>query len=156
VACALARSADVGVDAEATSRAAPLGVVQRCFAHPERSALLALPAEQQPELFFEYWTLKEAFLKATGRGLSYPMERILFRLAPGHPPRVELPKGLGESADAWQFGSWRVEERYRIALAVRSGGVERRVKIRCWRAPTLQERPTPAASARPPRRGSPP
>lgn len=134
VACAVARSTDIGVDVEATTRPAPFEVMARCFAPAERSALAALPAEQQPERFYVHWTLKEAFLKATGRGLSDPMDRVAFTVRAGNAPRADaLPEHAG-SRDAWQFGSWCVEDRFRVALAVRCGDAERRVKIRRWRS----------------------
>ena len=147
-ACALARDAEVGVDVEATTRPAAREIVERCFAPAERRALLALSTEQQQERFFEYWTLKEAFLKAIGRGLAYPMDRILFTLTPEHPPRVALLPELEESADAWQFSSWSVEENYRIALAVRSGARARRVKIRSWSVPPIPDTAADASEAR--------
>ena len=40
--------------------------------------LRALPPERQKERFFEYWTLKEAYIKARGMGLSIPLGKFSF------------------------------------------------------------------------------
>ena len=48
----------------------------RRFFHPEECTLLlsAPDASAQTELFYRLWTLKESFLKATGLGLSLPLD----------------------------------------------------------------------------------
>jgi 4'-phosphopantetheinyl transferase len=69
----LAVSADgeVGVDVE---RVRPLpdleAVAARWFSPREQAALAALPPEGRVRAFFSCWTLKEAYLKACGDGLS--------------------------------------------------------------------------------------
>lgn len=70
VACALTRSGDVGLDAEAWSR--PMRVdalAPRVLSPREAQALASMPAEARPRRFLEHWTMKEAWLKATGTGL---------------------------------------------------------------------------------------
>jgi 4'-phosphopantetheinyl transferase len=120
--CAITTDVPVGVDVEATGRRTPLDVAQRCFAPEERDALDALPPPRRPERFLEHWTLKEAFLKALGVGLTYPMSRVRFTLVPGAPVRVAVPPDLETDPEAWRFESWRPDEGYLAALAVRSEG----------------------------------
>jgi 4'-phosphopantetheinyl transferase len=48
----------------------------RYFASEESEAVVNAPKERKPALFFRYWTLKEAFIKAQGKGLSYPLNRF--------------------------------------------------------------------------------
>jgi 4'-phosphopantetheinyl transferase len=139
--CAVTEDAAVGVDVESTGRRTPLEVARRCFAPEEREALAALPPTRRPERFFEHWTLKEAFLKALGLGITYPMERVRFTLLPGRPVQIAVPPDLEASPDAWQFESWRLEGGYTAALAVRSGGTPREVHVR--------ELETPGPGARP-------
>ena len=62
------------------------------------------------------------------------MDRVAFSVSAEEAPQLEAPPELEESPNAWQFASWCVEERFRIALAVRNGGGERRVKLRRWRS----------------------
>jgi 4'-phosphopantetheinyl transferase len=61
----------VGVDVEQL-RSAPVtkGVAERFFSPPEVMKLRSLPAQDQVPAFFRCWTLKEAYLKALGCGIS--------------------------------------------------------------------------------------
>lgn len=127
--CAHTGGTAVGVDAEAVPGRASLELAEHVCAPSERAALLALPPLERPERFLEYWTLKEALLKAMGLGLSYDPDRICFSIAPGRPPRVELPPELGEAPGTWQLESWRLHGRYQLALAVRSHGHPRRLEV---------------------------
>ena len=77
VAMAVCRHARVGVDVEKLGRA-PLAVVERYFSAAETAQLRALPAETQPRRFVQLWTLKEAYLKAIGTGLSGGLARMSF------------------------------------------------------------------------------
>src|SRR6266852_33298 len=79
VACAVARGRPVGVDVEDASRPAPLEVAERYFVPGERRDIFAADADQRTRRFFEYWTLKEAYVKAGGLGLSLPLDRFEFR-----------------------------------------------------------------------------
>jgi 4'-phosphopantetheinyl transferase len=59
----------IGVDVEnIEQRKAPLAVAERYFSPSEREALKRTPVASQSERFFEYWTLKEAYVKAMGKG----------------------------------------------------------------------------------------
>lgn len=63
---------EVGVDIERKNKAR-LEVARRFF-HPAEIALLeSLTVEEQDDLFFRYWSVKESFLKYTGSGLSSPL-----------------------------------------------------------------------------------
>ena len=71
VACAFTRSGEVGLDAEAWSRPVRVeALAPRVLSPREARAVAAMPADAQPRRFLEYWTVKEAWLKATGTGLS--------------------------------------------------------------------------------------
>jgi 4'-phosphopantetheinyl transferase len=49
-------------------------LVENCFSQTEAGALRRLPAAQRETAFFRLWTRKEAFVKATGEGLTRPLE----------------------------------------------------------------------------------
>jgi 4'-phosphopantetheinyl transferase len=78
---AVAHGQIVGVDVENTHRrAACIDIADRFFAPAEVSALHALPQVAQQQRFFEYWTLKESYIKARSMGLSIPLDHFSFDL----------------------------------------------------------------------------
>jgi 4'-phosphopantetheinyl transferase len=66
---ALAR-VEVGADVERIKRRRTDDIARRFFAAGEQQRLFAFPPTQREAEFFRLWTCKEAFLKATGEGLS--------------------------------------------------------------------------------------
>jgi 4'-phosphopantetheinyl transferase len=82
VTCAVAWERAIGVDVESFERDPPLEVAERFFAAPEAAELRALPDAEQRAAFYEYWTLKESFIKAVGTGLSMPLHDFAVRRSP--------------------------------------------------------------------------
>ena len=119
VVCAVARGDDVGVDVEDVGRAAPLEVAERFFAPFEVAALNRLPPERRPLRFFEYWTLKESYIKARGLGLALPLERFWFHLDGEPAPRLTVDPSLGDDSGAWRFTQLRPTARHLVALCAR-------------------------------------
>jgi 4'-phosphopantetheinyl transferase len=74
----------VGIDVE---RVRPLrdadDIAARFFSEPEHAEWGALPAGRQTEAFFEWWTRKEALLKAVGEGLGGSLNQIKIPLPAG-------------------------------------------------------------------------
>jgi len=65
---------EIGVDVEGMQNGMDFaGLAQSSFSPTERDAVLALAPEKRASLFYEYWTCKEACIKADGRGLSIPL-----------------------------------------------------------------------------------
>jgi len=122
VACVVAREREVGVDVEDMQRhpGNHLGVADRFFAPSEVGALLALPEAAQPRRFFEYWTLKESYIKARGLGLSIPLAKFAFSLG-GASPTVHCEAELGDRGEDWQFRQLWPTFRHAAAVAIRRG-----------------------------------
>jgi 4'-phosphopantetheinyl transferase len=119
IVCACATST-VGVDTERVGRA-PLEVADRYFSPSEVAELRALPPDAQPERFFHYWTLKESYIKATGKGLSTPLDQFSFLLSrPGH---IELSFDARLHDDPQRWQSWLLEPApgYLVAVTVERG-----------------------------------
>ena len=51
-------------------------IALRNFSKTEKDYLCSLPPDEFKINFFKYWTLKESFIKATGKGLSYPLDEF--------------------------------------------------------------------------------
>lgn len=102
VAIALARGREVGVDVESIHRLEDWSLLaERIFSSRELCELRALPKTQQRDAFFNGWTRKEAYLKATGEGLTDTLPAIEVTLAAGEEARLlGLPIGP-EAARQW-------------------------------------------------------
>jgi 4'-phosphopantetheinyl transferase len=110
----IARDRELGVDVENVSaREACVEIADRWFAPEEVADLHRLPAEQQPHRFFEYWTLKESYIKARGLGLSMPLDRFWFRFLENE--RVCVTLRDAESR-RWEFWQLRPATEYLIAV----------------------------------------
>jgi 4'-phosphopantetheinyl transferase len=118
--CAVSLEPEVGADVEDTQRTGQtVEIADSFFAPTEAAALRALPVERQRERFFELWTLKEAYIKARGMGLSLPLEQFAFELQPGEPPRIAFDPRLQDEPRSWQFFQLQPSARHKAALAVR-------------------------------------
>ena len=115
VACAVTRGRDIGIDAERIDRSIEIdGIGRLVFAPAELEWLGARKGGAQIEGFFALWTLKEAFIKALGQGLSLPLQEIVFDV-----DRLQLVVAAGEDPAHWQFARWSPTASHRLALAVR-------------------------------------
>jgi 4'-phosphopantetheinyl transferase len=72
---------DVGIDLEEHRPIAAIEIARHFFAPSERAELEALPPTDQLVGFYRCWTRKEAFLKAPGEGLSFPLDAFEVRLS---------------------------------------------------------------------------
>lgn len=99
----------LGVDVEGLKRSHldPLALAKRFFADQEYAALAALPEADRRAAFRRLWTAKEAVLKAHGRGLSYGLERVAFRLKAPHWYPATFYGDIGAAAQ-WQLQTWPV------------------------------------------------
>jgi len=130
VVCALAREPEIGVDVEDASRAIGLELARRFFSADEADALEALPEDERAARFFEYWTLKEAYIKARGMGLSLPLDGFSMQLAAGRPPGIRFATTIDDAAGTWQFAQFRPTPRHHLAVAVRRRGGDRAIRLR--------------------------
>jgi 4'-phosphopantetheinyl transferase len=116
-ACAVTRDHDIGIDAEALDTAVDTqAIAESHFAPAEVARLRAMPEAERTVGFFRFWTLKEAFIKAVGRGLSMPLDGFAFSL---DPLRFTCEPDLGVDPDAWRFHERSPGQTHRLAVAVR-------------------------------------
>lgn len=75
--CAVAWNREIGIDIEfMKSDICAERIAERFFSPQESQALKALPPEKQLEGFYQMWTLKEAYIKGNGLGLSFFFQRF--------------------------------------------------------------------------------
>ncbi|MGD1911786.1 MAG: 4'-phosphopantetheinyl transferase family protein [Rivularia sp. (in: cyanobacteria)] len=86
----------IGVDLECIkSNTDVVSLAQRFFSPNEFALIESAPQEQQLQLFFRYWTCKEAYLKATGTGLA-DLQKVEISLTPQQPAKLSIPNISGE------------------------------------------------------------
>lgn len=90
---------DIGVDLEHDPPKDALAIADRFFAASEHNALAAMPEVERGDAFLRLWTLKEAFLKAEGRGIGGDLARYAFTLG-------EEPPQLRPAGADWRFSSF--------------------------------------------------
>jgi 4'-phosphopantetheinyl transferase len=96
---AFVKECEVGVDVELVKGDfATEEIAERFFSASEIEALRVLPAIEKPAGFFRCWTRKEAYIKAIGSGLSYPLDQFdVTREIPGW-SIIDLEVGSGYAA----------------------------------------------------------
>ncbi len=130
IVCAVSPTRDVGIDVEDAGRnLAFLDLADRYFAPPEAAHLRTLPEPDCRAAFFAIWTLKEAFVKALGQGLTYPLDAFAFEL--DRDRLVGFRPLAPDVSPHWHFFQFRLGDRHRGAVAAQ-GDPARPVRLRMF------------------------
>jgi 4'-phosphopantetheinyl transferase len=129
---AVTRDDEIGIDVE-FQREIPDAdeIAAHYFSSGEIAALQSLPAETRREGFYYCWTRKEAFIKAVGKGLSFPLDKFEVSLAPEESARIISIEGDAFKAKQWTIVSLDPRRGYIAALAVQKPGLN----LTCWQLP---------------------
>ncbi|MBZ9770986.1 4'-phosphopantetheinyl transferase family protein [Mesorhizobium sp. CO1-1-8] len=131
---AVARADAIGVDIEYPS---PIDenfeIAQRFFSAKEVEALRALPPKVRDERFFDYWTLKEAYVKGRGVGLSLPFNCFAIDFRDGSRPRLAVEPNVDDGRK-WQLDLMSLSSGHRLAVAVELPPSGRPFEVRLSRA----------------------
>ena len=105
VVCLVAEGAvEVGVDVEPYVRADQItNVGHKVFSSAEQAQLEVLPPAELLDRSLSLWTLKEAYVKARGVGMSLPLDKIAFLFEGGNQVRLELDPVLSDDPGRWRF-----------------------------------------------------
>ena len=77
IAACIVSDRECGIDCEKVREFRP-GVMKRTFSDPEQELVMSAPESERDLMFFRLWTLKEAYIKGIGVGLSFPMKKAEF------------------------------------------------------------------------------
>lgn len=122
VACALANGRAVGVDVEDRERPpVDRALVSRCCAPEEQADVFGHGEPGWQDRFLAYWTLKEAYLKARGLGISVELTDVRFSIA-GDDIRLTLGPSLTGADTDWAFALTNVDDRHYVAAATPTAG----------------------------------
>ncbi|MFN8375408.1 MAG: 4'-phosphopantetheinyl transferase superfamily protein [Anaerolineae bacterium] len=113
----------IGVDVEYIQAMADMDdVAALMFSKAENAVYRALPKSQQAAGFFNCWTRKEAFIKAVGEGLSYPLADFEVTLRPDEAAAVLRVHDDTQAAARWSLYDLRLAQDFCGALAVQGDG----------------------------------
>ena len=136
VVCLVGRGRELGADAESLGRDRRwLDLAERFFAPAEARALREIPPARRRRRFLEYWTLKESYVKARGRGLTLPLSGCRFDLPAPSPDGipVRFAPAVEDDPQRWWFTLHRLGEDHVVATAVeRAPGERVRVVQKRW------------------------
>jgi len=119
---AVARNRDVGVDIEFMRRDfATDDIAQRFFSRSEVNQLESIASELKTKAFFNCWTRKEAYIKARGEGLSFPLDQFDVSFAPNAPAALLANRRDRKEVSRWSFQALCPAPEYAAALAVEAG-----------------------------------
>jgi 4'-phosphopantetheinyl transferase len=121
-ACAIVLDRDIGLDVEYLASGPPLDVVERFFLPREQFEILNASSDVRARRFLERWTLKEAYVKARGLGLSLPPDRFSMYRDADERWQVAFEAPLADDPERWSFWTWRLKNGHQAALAIDLGG----------------------------------
>jgi 4'-phosphopantetheinyl transferase len=132
---AFARGREIGVDIEQRRPLRDLLALARTsFSPAEYTAFCALPPPDQLHAFFSCWSRKEAFIKATGEGISQ-LADFDVSLAPGEPARLLRVAGEPPDRPRWSLHDLPAIAEYAAALVLERRAAHpdgRDAHIACW------------------------
>jgi 4'-phosphopantetheinyl transferase len=121
VACVISSAEAVGVDVECMQRRGSLWeTAQHVFAAAEIAALRGLSPGDFLDRFFDYWTLKEAYLKARGLGLRLPLDQFAMDLS-DQTIAISFTGDIDDDPRRWHFTRCAPSAQHRLAVADGSG-----------------------------------
>ena len=126
---AISNKREVGIDVESlSSPVTPQEIARRFFSSRESGEICGLPPERQREAFFHCWTRKEAYVKARGEGLTFPLDQVEVPFAASESVSFLCEMRDRESASIWSLYNVTVDTGYAAALVVKGS----RCRLRYW------------------------
>jgi 4'-phosphopantetheinyl transferase len=117
---AFSRNNEIGVDIEHIRDIPEMEeTVERFFSIRENDVFYSLPSSEKRQAFYACWTRKEAYVKAVGEGLFYPLNGFDVSFSPNQPARLLSIDGDPEKASQWFMLSLKPAAGFAGALAVK-------------------------------------
>jgi 4'-phosphopantetheinyl transferase len=113
--CAVSNSLTVGVDVEEILQMEDMAsIATHFFAPAEQDHLAGIAEGERTHAFYECWTRKEAVIKATGEGVSRPLDSFEVAFGPG--VAAQLIRIDDDVPRSWQMESFEPRPGYVVAL----------------------------------------
>ena len=103
-------------------------LAERFFFTAEQRVYAALPESLKFPAFYRIWTCKEAYIKAIGTGLAFPLGKFTVSAHPEEPPGLLHVADQPQELSRWAFQLPDVGPAFAAAIAVEGHGwtLERR------------------------------
>ncbi|HOY22659.1 MAG TPA: 4'-phosphopantetheinyl transferase superfamily protein [Cellvibrio sp.] len=108
---------EIGIDIETIRPRNFLAIAERYYHADELKQLTATPEAERESLFFKLWTLKEAFFKATGGGISSGLDKAIFSFSDTKINSI-FCESLNLPNNNWQFQQEFITPTTLVALAL--------------------------------------
>lgn len=146
--CAISKNTQLGIDCEHIDRSNDiLNIADRYFSPEETKELFSLPEDRQRSRFFDYWTLKESYIKACGQGLAIPLDHFSFCISDQQASynvaeikddiTLSFNKERQDQAELWYSWLCYLSDNHRIALSIKSSQIRHKPKLRFFSSTPL-------------------
>lgn len=109
------------------------GICEHFFSPTEQAFLRATPPWNQKDVFYRCWTRKEAYLKASGEGLSRALDTFDVSLEPNEPVRLLRVKDEPEELERWTMQKLEMPDDYAGTICIEG----KEWTLACWRLEDL-------------------
>jgi 4'-phosphopantetheinyl transferase len=117
-------NSEIGIDIETIQHDIDyMGIGQRWFSKLEHNTLLTLPEQERIDAFFRAWSRKEAFIKALGTGLSYPLNGFSVRMDNTGPTLIR-DDDKSQGTTHWKIHDIEISSAYSAAVAIKNSEVK--------------------------------
>lgn len=108
---------EIGIDVEKIINIPEIDqIVMRFFSAGEYRIYRALTERKKKELFFKYWTRKEAFAKAIGEGLTIPLEKLDVSNVTNKTVKTFVFEGFPQNSSQWHIHDLDIDSGYKAAF----------------------------------------
>ncbi len=122
---AVAQDRSLGIDIERVPQDEVVrSVAGLVFSAPERRLLEQSEEHERRELFARFWTRKEAYIKADGRGMSFPLRQVDVSAQDGGVRLLDPDSDTWSACPRWSLRSFPVEAGFDAAVAAEGEGWE--------------------------------
>jgi 4'-phosphopantetheinyl transferase len=106
------------------------GVIKLCFSDFEKSWFTDVSPKMKNEVFYKIWTAKEAFIKAMGTGLSFPLTNISYKLNKDNDLSFHSISNYCKDMRKWEIVTFNLQSDFIASLVTESNGLK--LKKFCW------------------------
>jgi 4'-phosphopantetheinyl transferase len=128
-ACAVALDHEIGIDVEDSRRKVEMNIADRFFSRQESVYLGQAGKKDKQGVFFDFWTLKESYIKAKGMGLSIPLDKFSFTMGKDY-TAIEFDDTYPDDPDNFSFFRFSLPNDFKAAITIQAPKIMRsKVKI---------------------------